>query len=348
VYNSVVAVSKDAAIVLDMKSKYILVIRKTGRSASDEGWETIEPVHVKLWECAATLLTERKTIHKEQSFTIHFDWSPMIKRQRRHLAAMNYFFTGREKSLDERARKAGFPTSPTRVAVRSQDFNIAQNVIHDLFLIMNLAGPGCFDLYGASLLRDGRHNTDISLSNYHFEAALLVQASDKWPISRILDLSKVIAWYDAVRTGASQIPQNQMEKVLFALLHISKSDTSPMVVIWLFYAFESMLQTRVGENFSAIVSRIALLLNADKEQTQLIRKRIRALYDVRSAIVHGGFEVIHPMHDGSLDKRADDDFGDLIQALNYGYALLLASVQEVIERGWRFPIFDEMIRGHAI
>lgn len=54
------------------------------------------------------------------------------------------------------------------------------------------------------------------------------------------------------------------------------------------------------------------------------------------------------MHDGSLDKRADDDFGDLLQALNYGYALLLASVQAIIERGWRLPIFDEMMRGHAI
>jgi hypothetical protein len=328
-----------------MKSKYTLVIRKTGRSASDEGWETIEPAHVKLWECAAILLAERTAIHKEQSFTVHFDWSPMLRRQKRHLAAMNYFFTGPEKSLDERARKADFPMSPTRVVVRSQDFSIAQNVIHDLFLIMNLAGPGCFDLYGASLLGVGRHNTDISLSNYHFEAALLVQASDKWPTSRILELSKVIAWYDSVRTNASQIPENQMEKVLFALLHISNTDTSPMVVIWLFYAFESMLQTRVGENFSAIVNRIGLLLNADEEQARLIRKKMRALYDVRSAIVHGGFEVIHPMHDGSLDKRADDDFGDLLQALNYGYALLLASVQAI---GWRLPIFDERISGHAI
>ena len=87
-----------------------------------------------------------------------------------------------------------------------------------------------------------------------------------------------------------------------------------MVVIWLFYAFESMLQTRVGEDFSAIVNRIGLLLNADEEQARLIRRKMRALYDVRSAIVHGGFEVIHPMHDGSLDKRADDDFGDLLQA----------------------------------
>lgn len=256
-----------------MTTKYTLVIRNTGRSASDEGWETIEPAHVKLWECAAILLAERTTIHKKQSLAIYFDWSPMLRRQKRHLAAMNYFVTGPETSLDERARKADFPSSPTRVTVRSQDFSIAQNVIHDLFLIMNLAGPGCFDLYGASLLGVGRHNTDISLSNYHFEAALLVQASDKWPTSRILELSKVIAWYDAVRTGASQIPQNQMEKVLFALLHISKTGTSPMVVIWLFYAFESMLQTRVGENVSAIVNRMPCCLTRTKSRRGLSGKR---------------------------------------------------------------------------
>ena len=135
---------------------------------------------------------------------------------------------------------------------------------------------------------------------------------------------------------------------MFALLHISKIETSPMTVIWLFYAFESLLQTRVGENFSSIVRRLCLLLEATKQQSELLKKNMRALYDIRSAIVHGGFEVTHPMHDDILDKRVDDTFGRILQATDYGYAVLLASIQKPIENGWRFPRFDEVVRDEAV
>jgi hypothetical protein len=224
---------------------------------------------------------------------------------------------------------------------------VVQSIIHDIFLIMNIAAPGCCDFYRASLLGDESIEPDVSLSNYEFEAALLVHVDNKWPVSRILELNKVITWFDAVRQGTTQMPRNPMERVLFALLHISKIDTSPMAVIWLFYAFESLLQTRVGENFSAIIRRLTLLLDADKNQAELLRRKIRILYDIRSAIVHGGFEVTHPMHSEILDKRVDESFADLLQALDYGYALLLACIQRVIEQNWLFPYFDETVRGDA-
>src|SRR5262249_61251094 len=96
-----------------------------------------------------------------------------------------------------------------------------------------------------------------------------------------------------VRSAKAESPKPAIVRgaLLFALLHISKIETSPMTVIWLFYAFESLLQTRVGENFSSIVRRLCLLLEATKQQSELLKKNMRALYDIRSAIVHGGFEV---------------------------------------------------------
>jgi hypothetical protein len=99
---------------------------------------------------------------------------------------------------------------------------------------------------------------------------------------------------------------NPMERVLFALLHFSKLDASPMEVVWLFYAFESLLQTNTGENFSSIVRRLCLLLEADVAQATLVKRKMRDLYNIRSAIVHGGFEITHPMHDEGLDERVQD------------------------------------------
>jgi hypothetical protein len=225
--------------------------------------------------------------------------------------------------------------------------NVVESLIHDIFLMMNIAAPSCWDFYRASLV-GGDRLVDISLSNFYFDAAIQFSLDGGWPPSRVLELDRVISWFDTIRQGASQVPQNRMEKVLFALLHISKTDTTPLVVIWLFYAFESLLQTRVGENVSMIVRRLCLLLEANQQQSELLRKRIRMLYDIRSAIVHGGFEVAHPMHNEVLDKRVEASFERLLDATIYGYAVLLASIQTMIERNWRFPCFEEVLRGDVV
>ena len=209
---------------------------------------------------------------------------------------------------------------------------------------MNIAAPGCCDFYRASLL-GGSIEPNVSLSSHMFESALHVFLTEAWPIIRFLDLHQVIEWYDVVRQGASQVPNNPMERALFALLHASKIDLSPMEIIWLFYPFESLLQTKVGESFSLIVRRLCLLLEANEPQSRLVRKRMRELYDIRSAIVHGGFEVTHPMHDEGVDGRARDSFMKILRAADYGYALLVAAIQKTIVNGWRFPRFDEVIAG---
>ena len=280
----------------------------------------------------------------------------MVRRHERLYSAMSYIENRGDIDLDKRYEKADFPRAPSRnsisVCMQGTDTAGAQNVvtsvIHDTFLIMNIAAPGCCDFYRASLVGGGRGDAIISLSNYHFEAALMVHVDNKWPLTRVLNLQDVITWFDAVRSGMAQIPQNSVERALFALLHIAQSEASPMSVIWLFYAFESLLQTKIGENFSMIVKRLALLLDADSQQAEVIRRRMRALYDIRSAIVHGGFEVIHPMNNELLDRRADHSFISLLSALDHGYAILLACIQSMIERKWRLARFEESVRGEVL
>jgi Apea-like HEPN len=319
---------------------------------SDDAWQTIEPAHIDIWRSAITLLGKRIVVCGETSYTVAIDWTPSLKRYERHHSAMKYIENNIEMKLDERLMKAKFPRLPSRntvsVTVSGKDsqgsMNVIESSIHDIFLMMSIAAPGCCDFYRAYLV-GGRRPVHISLSNVHFDAALQFCLDNGWPTPRVLDLEKVMSWFETIRQGASQVPQNPMEKVLFALLHISKIDTSPLIAIWLFYAFESLLQTRVGENFSTIVRRLCLLLETNREQSELLRKRIRTLYDIRSAIVHGGFEVAHPMHNEVLDKRVEVSFDKLFGATNFGYAVLLASIQIMIERSWRFPYFDEVLRG---
>jgi Apea-like HEPN len=335
--------------------RFALIAPTWGRSISDEAWQTIEPAHIDVWKSAATLLGERRLTHGKIDYVVSIDWAPTLRCHQRSYSAMKYLENNTKRQPDDRFRRARFPSRPAKngisVTATSGDgrglSGIIQSTIHDIFLVMNIAAPGCCDFYRASLIGE-RFEPDVSLSNVNFESALLVYLDSGWPTLRILKLQDAISWFDAVRQGTSQIPQNPMEQVLFALLHMSKIDISPMMVIWLFYAFESLLQTRVGENFSSIVRRLCLLLETNTQQSELLKKKMRALYDIRSAIVHGGFEVTHPMHNEVLDKRVNDAFGKLVECTNYGHAILLSCLQKTIEKGWRFPRFDETVRGELV
>jgi hypothetical protein len=225
--------------------------------------------------------------------------------------------------------------------------SIVESSVHDTFLMMNIACPGSCNFYRASIL-GFKSIFEVSLSHMHFESARIILQNEGWSREWALPLDQVILWFSKVRSNASQVPQNPMERVLFALLHIAKIDMSPMIVIWLFFAFESLFQTRIGENFSSLVKRLSLLLGSNQQEASLLKKRMRELYDLRSAIVHGGFEVAHPMHAESLDDRLTSNFTKLNDIADFGFAVLLCCIQRTIERGWRFPIFQEGIIGERI
>jgi hypothetical protein len=86
-----------------------------------------------------------------------------------------------------------------------------------------------------------------------------------------------------------------------------------------------------------------LLLDGDAKQTSILKTKLRKLYDIRSAIVHGGFEVIHPMNHDVLDERASDEFGNLLSAMEIGYSVIKAAIQTIAENGWPDLRFDEVI-----
>jgi hypothetical protein len=329
-----------------------------GRTISDDKWETIEPAHIELWKSAGELLSNCEIPAREESYTIDADWSPILRLHKRHYAAMRFLLSGKHASLDQAYKKARFPQRTTRnriaISVKSKGHSegklapaALESFLHDVFLILNVAAPGSCDFNRASL-QGPSLEIEISLSNIHFESGLLVYLDHGWPKLDILDLRMVITWFRSVRQGTSQIPKNSMERVLFALLHMSKVDTSPMIVIWLFYAFESLLQTNVGENFSAIVRRLSLLLEADENQTKIIRKAMRELYDLRSSIVHGGLEISHPAHNELLDKRVEERFVQLINATDMGHALLLSALQKIVSMSWKLPKFREILDGEAM
>lgn len=347
---------------MPFRSNHTFETHSYGRSASDQGWERLEPEHIAIWESALTLLNTRKLTLTDCVVKIEADWTSILKKHKRHYATMKRIHEGFKDDKEFISAAKGFPTRKAKVKLiaeivggkkgsRDSAINLAsgavESYLHDCFLILNICAPGCCDFYRGTLLTIDQ-TTEVSLSNVHFEFALLGSFNNEWPKIRTLSLAQTIRWFDSVRAGVDQLPQSPMEKALFALLHISKLDITPMIVIWLFYAFESLLQTKAGENFASLVQRIISLLELDQGQSKTLRGKFRSLYNIRSAIVHGGFEVIHPMHDERLDKRVDENYERINDATGYGLTVLIAAVQSTILRDWKYPNFMETMYGIPI
>jgi hypothetical protein len=289
------------------------------------------------------------------------DWRSVVRRLQH-----NYGVTKRASSENDKSKlneiseqyrigRVRVPCKVIATAVRKKSADYfhpglyVASFVYEVFLTLNLALPGSCDFYKSTITSNfKRFPWEVELSNYWFELSYLDNHKNIWPASAQLPLVVVRDWLQQVRIGLTQVPNNQMEKVLFALWHISVSAVSPAAVIWLFYGLETLFDTKAGENIWALQKRISELLSATGTEEKTLRKKLRALYDLRSSFVHGGLEVIHPLHNELLDRRVDEKYCQLANACEFGFAVMLRSLQEVITRKWYTVRYrEEIIAGEA-
>ena len=322
------------------------------RSYDDDNWRVTEAEYIKVWRAAVEKLARRKVKVSDVSYDVEVDWTPMLRRHERHFSAMRYIHAKRTE-FHARILKARFPQRPSniKIAVTANSKNegifpyIAESVIYDIFIIMNIAAPGCCNFYKAELVGSDAKR-EISLPSGEFELGVLPPIPNrKLPSIAFIPLQDVVSWYDSVRVGVKQVPTNATERAIFTLLHLARLDIDPVSIVWFFYALESLLKTRVGENFGSIVRRLSLLLNLSPEDAIGLKKQLRILYDHRSAIVHGGFKVMHPMNVDGLDDTLSSHIGDLLSASAYAHVVLVSAFQRMALNNWPELFFEETIAG---
>jgi hypothetical protein len=329
----------------------LVVLMQPSRSISDDHWEEIDASHIEVWRRAASFFKSYEYTSTKQSVRIEFDWKPIVRRLRQHFSFMQRIHTAGVADKYRAYTEAKFPRRSVRVSCEvtvtrkknamSHANHVAlfhtESFLYDMFLILNLAAPGCCSFWKAMLRERQAHPTwaehALSLSEYPFDLAYLGSYERKWPAPKMLGLEKVLTWYRSVRSGINQIPENRSQKVLFALMHFAKIDLSLNSIIWLFYALETLYDTQPGENRRALASRLGLVLSPDDKQRSYLKRELRDLYDIRSGFAHGGREVAHPMNNEAIDKRVSDEYRKLMEASEFGFSLVLTSIQSLIERG---------------
>lgn len=168
-------------------------------------------------------------------------------------------------------------------------------------------------------------------------------ADGRWPPLSHLMVSDVKEWAGKIRGKNNLIPQSRMEKFLFSFLNICRSEINPTVIVWVFYCLESLYSTKTGENKAALLRRIAEVLKPNEKQYAMLRKKLNDMYDVRSSLVHGGFDIIHPMHNERLDPRIDKIMDSIHENACFGVQIIIATTQLMIQNNWLELNFKETL-----
>ena len=330
--------------------------RHIGRNISDTDWDTLNPIHLDLWRKLSQFANNISCEFNNNIYVLNFDFSEPI-------SYLEDLFGRYKKIYEDKDSEAfaGLKKSEVTIPVSAykKDCNepitdaashIVEYYIYNFFLIMNLSSPGCCNFHGSTLSKippdkkwDGSElSREIDLSGGSFEAAYYVKEKYGWLELHNIPFSDVVEWMKLTLPSFKMIPENKSSKCLFSLLHIVKSgDFGATTIVWIFHALETLYDCKPGENFSTLLRRISLLLNLNSNEKNQLKKKLRELYDVRSAFVHGGLEVVHPMRNEFLDKRADDAAWRHMPLADFGTALLIKSIQQVIVKKSTGPIFEE-------
>jgi hypothetical protein len=159
---------------------FSFVVPASTRSFGDNNWQTTEAAYVSAWKSAVSLLRERNVSFEGISYTVRIDWTPLLRRHERHYSAMTYLSKGGSEDFGRRIGRVRFPRRPSKILVTAltntkgaQNLqSVAESVIHDVFLIMNIAAPGCCNFYRAKLVSE-KSAIEISLSSSEFELCVL-------------------------------------------------------------------------------------------------------------------------------------------------------------------------------
>jgi len=334
-----------------------LLFRHFGRD-TDEEWEVIEPYFAEYWKSAVEPLRSKTYDHNGCSIKVTVDWSPYVRRIIHYHNIMGPVRKGQTNN-EEWYAKINRPLRLKATCILTGSNKLSEYTwypeffleyyLYEIFAISNLACPGAADFYGLTIESKTTKSTDRPrLSAFYFDEWMIESVRGRQPCARMLNPEAVARWFSAVNPDVTQKADNATQRAIFALYHLCKSDGHIDFVLWLFNALETLLSTRVGENFTGLVRRVALVLELNAAESKAMSKRLRKLYDLRSAFVHGGYDVPHPIHSEPIDERISEQYENVLQLSTYGFILFASLLQRMIETNRTVFVFEENLVGGAI
>ncbi len=352
---------------MELTYEYKLRFRPAGDEISDQAWELRRRHYIDCWARIGEILGRRDYDLGDYKYTVEASWQPMLHSHRHYASVMQEIDKARARGeYDVIAHGRKFQSArrsvPIRVTVSGPKPSnqtslgflteaVAKCYICDIFLISSLAAPGSCNFRGATLSKVGGNernkirDDDVSLSDQIFEAAAVQAQESPWPPVRYLRVDDVVHWYFTHRSGLSQVATDRVERALFCILYMAKDSDGPTQLVWIFHALEEMTGTTEGQGRRMLRDRIRALLVRNQQQDGALNKKFKDLYEMRSEFVHGGLDLIHPLSNEFLQDDVSEEYWKFVINWDFGFRLLLASIQETILRGWLQPEFSIEMSG---
>lgn len=337
----------------------LVTVRRRGWGRLDEyeEREEIKLGDMELLKQAISVIDPWHYTHGDTKVSIECDFSPFIEAYKINTGSLNVAELSRTLSA-EQIESALFPEFEFVVKVTLEvNGDIGQQqwytsyfveqFMHDVFFMLNIARPGVCDFLGLRIDAGKGSITELRLSADCFESGLRTLLTGNSIFApRTLPISSVVFWYKKLNMGVRQRAESGVEKAIFSVLHICcGADADVVWVIWAFHALEAIYGTKVGEGFTNLVERISTLLELDAQGKGILKKRLREMYDYRSSFVHGGYRVHHPMKNEIMDQSLNEDFTKLLEISQFGFNLVVLSLQALVEKGWYGLKIKEQISG---
>lgn len=213
-----------------------------------------------------------------------------------------------------------------------------------LFLILNLSIPGSIMLAGTNFKADTR-SIHIEISDYFFASSLEWSNNFNWPNILRLPVKDVAMWYKRLNIGRRQISKNNLERVIFSLLHVCTDTENLSGLIWLDHSLESLLGSPKSSISTTIINRSFKILGEPKQGSKKIKKLFNDFYDIRSRYVHGEFNIHHPSLNEILDGNLDEYYNKIQKTEQIGFSIVVACIQLLILNNWKGFEFTEEMKG---
>ncbi len=330
--------------------------RNVGRTSDDE-WEIVEPALLDFWTKESDYISEFDYTHQGCNVKVRLDWRPYTSQYIKQTEFWHPIRLGqREIHESDYKNISGSCICQATVEVAGTNelakhswyaAHFLQVALYDAFIIANIALPGSLDLYSAKIWKQDDHDkTELRLSSYLMERGWIESLREKFPKLDRTPVRIVRNWHSILGTNGKLRAETSLQRAIFCLYYLGHSDNHIDGLIWVFYGLEALLQTKIGENISGMLRRISLLLDMNERDRTKLRKHLKHAYDLRSAFVHGGYVIDHPIHNEVMDPEIDKAYGEALELQRFGITLIVALLQKLAQSGVAKYHFREVFVPH--
>lgn len=220
--------------------------------------------------------------------------------------------------------------------------------VYDLMLAVNMARPGALELGQGTIIlndeerREPGHQLGEMGKGHLLQGAWRISRSLGWPEIKILGIRQVWEWANQQEGFSEGFGGGPTGRALnaFARRFGSNGQDDAANLLWALVGIEALytegqgsLQQQVNEKSQAFLG----------EMTQH-KKKINRMYDFRSRFVHGDLDFSGKLVVGDAAEDYQRHNHELRETVIFAEAILVATLQRLVELGWRGVRFPRELR----